>query len=212
MEKGVLWLADIDEGGVHSLNDPLDLAEIDRPDAGLLIGHFEEDLRKAVILENRDAHFVRRRVDYDFLLHVGHMAPCTVRNGRLEMGSWTASGPVAVGSGGTGSKGSGAEEWMRRGRGIVPALHVIHLANTSTAEVSDHRPCEAPGHFEHGSPRSPPSLEARAGDGLSIRFLGGERSHGRSPDFSPGRGQSPFLYCGLPSIIAGTTAKKRGQA
>ena len=32
MEKGVLWLADIDEGGVHSLNDPLDLAEIDRSD------------------------------------------------------------------------------------------------------------------------------------------------------------------------------------
>lgn len=57
VEECMLWFADVDEGSVHSLNDPLDLSEEDRTDAGFLVGHFEKDLRQAVILENRDAHF-----------------------------------------------------------------------------------------------------------------------------------------------------------
>ena len=42
MEEGVLLLADIDEGGVHSLHYSLDTAEEDRSDMAFLVGEFEE--------------------------------------------------------------------------------------------------------------------------------------------------------------------------
>jgi len=54
VEERVLFLADIDERGVHSLNDALDTAEEDRAYVAFLVLDFEKYLGEAFILGDCD--------------------------------------------------------------------------------------------------------------------------------------------------------------
>jgi hypothetical protein len=69
VEEGILVLADIDERGVHPLDDTLHASQVDRPDMALLVGYFEEDLGETLILVDGNAKLVRGCIDDYFFLH-----------------------------------------------------------------------------------------------------------------------------------------------
>ncbi|HVZ39058.1 MAG TPA: hypothetical protein VHI13_07255 [Candidatus Kapabacteria bacterium] len=69
MEKRILRLSDIDEGGVHSLDDAFDASKVDGAYMALLVWNFEENFCETIVLGNGNADLTRGRVNNYLFLH-----------------------------------------------------------------------------------------------------------------------------------------------
>ena len=68
MKEGALFGADVDEGSLDPREDGFDLAEVNVTHRAAGVGTIDQELNKAVVLQDRDAGFPRAPADENLAL------------------------------------------------------------------------------------------------------------------------------------------------
>src|SRR6266487_5387674 len=89
VEEGALFRPDVDERGLDARQDGFDLAEVDVAHGAAGVGTIDQQLNKAVVLQNRHARLPRAAADEYLALQSNHLWPRSAnsRAGRLVRSS-----------------------------------------------------------------------------------------------------------------------------
>src|SRR5260370_29569110 len=112
-EKGALFGADVDEGRLEAGQDRLDLADIDVANRTMGVGTIDQELNKAVVLENGHAGLPRVSRDQYFALQSSYpRAPAGSTRPPGACG-FSSNSPNHRASAAAAAPARGSNEWER---------------------------------------------------------------------------------------------------